>query len=98
VKRPKHKAPVLFGERMRLATHSPDRTIWVRVYGDLSAIIIYKPGAGPFSYGYTLGKRDGVTDTAEAAVRQLENLVRRIGRALPWVATVSRSFARSHGR
>jgi hypothetical protein len=99
VKRPKHKAPVLFGERMRLVIHSHGRTLWCRVYGDLTAYVEHMPGDGTFPWRSSFASREcAPSDTQAAAVSQLETLIRKTGRALPWVATVSRKFARSHGR
>jgi hypothetical protein len=96
--RTKHPAPVLFGERMKLAADFGHTVIWCRVYGDVTAFIRYRPSSTVFLYSYSFGSRDGRADTAKAAIRLLESLIRRTGRALPWAATVSRAFARSHGR
>jgi hypothetical protein len=97
--RTKHPAPVLFGERMRLSVHHDSETIWVRVYGDVAAELKLIPlNHPPHRYRYKFAERLGYADTATSAIRLLESLIRRTGRALPWAATVSRSFARSHGR
>jgi hypothetical protein len=98
--RTKHPAPVLFGERMKLALTSDNGgAIWVRVYGDIHAEVDFMPEKDPpRRYRYVFAGRVGFADTLKAAVRLLESMIRRTGRALPWAATVSRSFARSHGR
>ncbi len=91
MKRPKHKAPVLFGQRMRLANHYEGRFIWVRVYGDMTAQLSFNPDTGATAYAYSFGKRDGFARTAARAVLLLESLIRRTGRALPAAALVSRT-------
>ncbi len=91
MKRPKHKAPVLFGERMRLVYHSPTGTLWTRVYGDVAAFVECLPGDATFPWRHRFGRREGtLADTQAAAVRLLESLIRRTGRALPAAALVSR--------
>lgn len=90
-RRPKHKAPVLFGERMRLAYHGVAGTMWVRVYGDVKAFIEFLPGDATFPWRHEFAGRGGaLADNQAAAVRLLESLIRRTGRALPAAALVSR--------
>jgi hypothetical protein len=97
-RRPQHKAPVLFGEPMRFALVNADGEVtWVRVYGDLGAQLTFRPGS-EYPYHYEVGHAGGYAGTLRSAVAGIETLIRRTGRALPWAATVSRSFARSHGR
>lgn len=92
MKRPKHKAPVLFGERMRLAySDVSGGAHWIRVYGDVAAQLDYAPLRDEARrYRYRFVHREGFADTVKAAVRLLESLIRRTGRALPAAALVSR--------
>jgi hypothetical protein len=79
-KRAPCKAPVLFGERMRLALTSDAETIWVRVYGDVSAQITLLPGDKTFPFRHAFAGRPGAAaDTLVATVRMLESLIRRSG-------------------
>jgi hypothetical protein len=95
--RTKHPTPVLFGERMRRGLHTEEVTHWERRYGSVPArldFVSYLPKPWRCSWG---GARN-YAKSQSAAIRLLESMVRRTGRALPWAATVPRSFARAHGR
>ncbi len=90
-RRPKHKAPVLFGERMRLALADTanGETTWVRVYGDIWAQLTLREG-NEYEWHYKCGLRGGYSGTLAGAIAGLESLIRRTGRALPAAALVSR--------
>jgi len=88
--RTKHPAPVLFGQRMRLAVTYENRAVWVRRYGELSARVTYTKGNEAFPYALWLNERQTYADTLKTAVRVLESWIRCTGRSLPAAALVSR--------